>query len=134
MMAKLGVYDLAVRYGKLTAISDLSLAVAEGERLGAPNGIVVSSTAADAGLRLGDTVTLDRLGTDRMWHSISAGVRAAREEHEALVGHNGSEDVVGDYVPGEERIVAAHPDDEPEEELDPVPEKRSRPKKKHKER
>lgn len=69
-----------------------------------------------------------------MWHSISAGVRAAREEHEALVGHNGIEDVVGDYVPGEERIVAGHPDDDPEADVPAVPEKHSRPKKKHKDR
>ena len=77
---------------------------------------------------------LDRLGSDRMWHSISAGVRAAREEHEAMVGHNGTEDVGADYVPGEERIVAGHPDDEPEDDVEPVPEKHSKPKKKHKER
>lgn len=54
--------DLAL-FGILPT-SFLSPAVAEGERLGPPNGIVVSSTAADAGLRLGDTVTLDRLGTE----------------------------------------------------------------------
>jgi len=77
---------------------------------------------------------LDRLGADRMWHSISAGVRAAREEHEALVGHNGTEDVVGDYVPGEERIVAGHPDDDPDADVPAVPEKHSKPKKKHKDR
>ena len=64
---------------------------------------------------------LDRLGSDRMWHSISAGVRAAREEHEAMVGHNGTEDVGADYVPGEERIVAGHPDDEPEADVESVP-------------
>ncbi|MCA0270567.1 MAG: ABC transporter ATP-binding protein [Proteobacteria bacterium] len=44
-MPKLGVYDLAVRYGKLTAISDLSFAVAEGERvfISGPNGAGKSS-------------------------------------------------------------------------------------------
>ncbi|MEV0643815.1 ABC transporter permease [Phytomonospora sp. NPDC050363] len=43
--------------------SFLSPKVATGSPLAAPDGIVVSSTAADAGLRLGDTVTVDRLGT-----------------------------------------------------------------------
>ncbi|GGW43236.1 ABC transporter ATP-binding protein [Gemmobacter lanyuensis] len=45
MMAKLGVHDLSVRYGKLTAISDLSFTVAEGERLfiSGPNGAGKSS-------------------------------------------------------------------------------------------
>lgn len=44
-MSKLGVFDLAVRYGKLTAISDLSLSVAEGERVfvSGPNGAGKSS-------------------------------------------------------------------------------------------
>ena len=44
-MSKLGVFDLAVRYGKLTAISDLSLSVAEGERvfISGPNGAGKSS-------------------------------------------------------------------------------------------
>lgn len=44
-MTKLGVFDLAVRYGKLTAISDLSLSVAEGERvfISGPNGAGKSS-------------------------------------------------------------------------------------------
>ncbi|MER7419766.1 FtsX-like permease family protein [Micromonospora peucetia] len=37
--------------------------VDEGSRLGAANGIVVSRTAIDAGLRVGDTVTVDRIGT-----------------------------------------------------------------------
>ncbi|AEA24165.1 ABC transporter permease [Pseudonocardia benzenivorans] len=38
---------------------------AQGARLGsAPHEIVVSATAIDAGLRLGDTVTLDRIGTE----------------------------------------------------------------------
>ena len=32
-MSKLGVFDLAVRYGKLTAVSELSFTVAEGERV-----------------------------------------------------------------------------------------------------
>ncbi|MDI1466222.1 ABC transporter permease [Catellatospora sp. KI3] len=43
--------------------SFLAPEVATGSPLGAPDGIVVSSTAADAGLRVGDTVTVDRLGT-----------------------------------------------------------------------
>ncbi|WP_239126102.1 ABC transporter permease [Catellatospora bangladeshensis] len=43
--------------------SFLAPKVATGSPLAAPDGIVVSSTAADAGLRLGDTVTVDRLGT-----------------------------------------------------------------------
>lgn len=44
-MAKLGVFDLAVRYGKLTAIANLSFAVAEGERVfvSGPNGAGKSS-------------------------------------------------------------------------------------------
>ncbi len=44
-MAKLGVFDLAVRYGKLTAVSDLSFTVAEGERvfISGPNGAGKSS-------------------------------------------------------------------------------------------
>ena len=44
-MSKLGVYDLAVRYGKLTAISDLSFTVAEGSRvfISGPNGAGKSS-------------------------------------------------------------------------------------------
>lgn len=44
-MAKLGVFDLAVRYGKLTAIADLSFTVAEGERvfISGPNGAGKSS-------------------------------------------------------------------------------------------
>lgn len=44
-MAKLGIHDLAVRYGKLTAISDLSFTVAEGERVfvSGPNGAGKSS-------------------------------------------------------------------------------------------
>jgi putative ABC transport system permease protein len=37
--------------------------VAHGSPLGTADGIVVSSTAADAGLKLGDTLTIDRLGT-----------------------------------------------------------------------
>ena len=43
--------------------SFLSPAVSEGDRLGPADGIVVSPTAIDAGLRVGDTVTVDRLGT-----------------------------------------------------------------------
>jgi branched-chain amino acid transport system ATP-binding protein len=44
-MAKLGIHDLAVRYGKLTAIADLSFSVAEGERVfvSGPNGAGKSS-------------------------------------------------------------------------------------------
>lgn len=44
-MAKLAVFDLAVRYGKLTALSDLSFAVGEGERvfISGPNGAGKSS-------------------------------------------------------------------------------------------
>jgi branched-chain amino acid transport system ATP-binding protein len=44
-MAKIGVYDLAVRYGKLTAVSELSFTVAEGERvfISGPNGAGKSS-------------------------------------------------------------------------------------------
>lgn len=40
----------------------LSPAVSSGTRLSAPDGIVVSETAKDAGLKLGSTVTLDRSG------------------------------------------------------------------------
>ncbi len=36
---------------------------AEGTGLGSADGIVVSQTAIDAGLRIGDTVTIDRIGT-----------------------------------------------------------------------
>ncbi|MCX4390508.1 ABC transporter permease [Micromonospora peucetia] len=43
--------------------SFLAPPVEEGSRLGAANGIVVSRTAIDAGLRVGDTVTVDRIGT-----------------------------------------------------------------------
>ncbi|WP_435123120.1 ABC transporter permease [Micromonospora tulbaghiae] len=43
--------------------SFLSPAVSEGDRLGPADGIVVSPTAIDAGLRVGDTVAVDRLGT-----------------------------------------------------------------------
>ncbi len=44
-MSKIGVFDLAVRYGKLTAVSDLSFTVAEGERVfvSGPNGAGKSS-------------------------------------------------------------------------------------------
>ncbi|SEM64122.1 amino acid/amide ABC transporter ATP-binding protein 2, HAAT family [Gemmobacter aquatilis] len=44
-MSKLGVHDLSVRYGKLTALSDVSFTVAEGERLfiSGPNGAGKSS-------------------------------------------------------------------------------------------
>ena len=44
-MAKLGVFDLTVRYGKLMAVKDVSFTVAEGERLfvSGPNGAGKSS-------------------------------------------------------------------------------------------
>jgi len=42
--------------------SFLDPAPASGERLGRADGLVVSRTLLDAGLRLGDTVTVDRLG------------------------------------------------------------------------
>ncbi|GAA3336425.1 ABC transporter permease [Amorphoplanes nipponensis] len=42
--------------------SFLSPPVAEGAALGRPDGIVVSRTALDAGLRVGDTVVIDRIG------------------------------------------------------------------------
>lgn len=44
-MSKLGIFDLAVRYGKLTAVSELSFTVAEGERvfISGPNGAGKSS-------------------------------------------------------------------------------------------
>ena len=44
--------------------SFLAPAAVEGTGLGSANGIVVSQTAVDAGLRLGDTVTIDRIGTE----------------------------------------------------------------------
>ena len=39
-MAKIGVFDLSMRYGKLTALSDMSFTMPEGERLfiSGPNG------------------------------------------------------------------------------------------------
>ncbi|GAA0563023.1 ABC transporter permease [Actinomadura livida] len=43
--------------------SFLSPEVSEGSRLNGPDGIVVAGTALDAGLRIGDTITVDRLGT-----------------------------------------------------------------------
>ncbi|MFA1541828.1 ABC transporter permease [Actinomadura monticuli] len=43
--------------------SFLSPKASEGSRLNGPDGIVVSGTALDAGLRIGDTITVDRLGT-----------------------------------------------------------------------
>lgn len=44
-MSKLGVYDVAVRYGKVPALTDVSLTVEEGERLfiSGPNGAGKSS-------------------------------------------------------------------------------------------
>ncbi|MEO3786302.1 FtsX-like permease family protein [Actinocorallia sp. B10E7] len=55
--------DLAL-FGVETG-SFLSPAVAEGARLSGaePAGIVVSKTAVDAGVKLGDTITIDRIGT-----------------------------------------------------------------------
>ncbi|NKZ02794.1 ABC transporter permease [Actinomadura latina] len=53
--------DLAL-FG-VTPDSFLSPKVSEGTRLNAADGIVVSGTALDAGLRVGDTITVDRLGT-----------------------------------------------------------------------
>lgn len=55
--------DLAL-FG-VEAGSFLAPAVAQGTELAAdaPTGIVVSRTAADAGVRIGDTITLDRIGT-----------------------------------------------------------------------
>jgi branched-chain amino acid transport system ATP-binding protein len=48
MMSKLGVFDLSVRYGKLTAVNDISFTVAEGERvfISGPNGAGKSSLLA----------------------------------------------------------------------------------------
>lgn len=43
--------------------SFLAPPVAEGAKLGDPDGIVVSRTALDAGLHVGDTVVIDRIGT-----------------------------------------------------------------------
>jgi putative ABC transport system permease protein len=43
--------------------SFLAPAPVEGRGLGSPDGIVVSHTAIKAGLRLGDVVTIDRIGT-----------------------------------------------------------------------
>ncbi|MEH1027791.1 ABC transporter permease [Micromonospora profundi] len=43
--------------------SFLSPSVSQGDRLGTADGIVVSPTALDAGLQMGDIVTIDRLGT-----------------------------------------------------------------------
>ncbi|MEV4707884.1 ABC transporter permease [Actinoplanes sp. NPDC049316] len=43
--------------------SFLSPVAAQGAGLGSPDGIVVSRTAIDAGLRVGDTVVIDRIGT-----------------------------------------------------------------------
>jgi len=44
-MSKIGIFDLAVRYGKLTAVSELTFTVAEGERvfISGPNGAGKSS-------------------------------------------------------------------------------------------
>ncbi|MEV0267898.1 ABC transporter permease [Hamadaea sp. NPDC050747] len=53
--------DLAL-FG-VQADSFLAPAVSAGDRLGSPDGIVVSPTALDAGLHIGDVVTVARLGT-----------------------------------------------------------------------
>lgn len=47
-MSKLGIFDLSVRYGKLTAINNISFTVAEGERvfISGPNGAGKSSLLA----------------------------------------------------------------------------------------
>jgi sulfate permease, SulP family len=55
----------------------------------------------------------ERLGPDRMWHSISAAVRAAREQLaaagvEQVPLTNG--DALEDYAPGDERIAVDQPD------------------------
>lgn len=52
--------DLAI-FGVLPD-SFLAPRVSEGDRLGVMNGIVVSRAAADEGLRVGDTLTVDRVG------------------------------------------------------------------------
>ncbi|QCQ93052.1 ABC transporter permease [Rhodococcus sp. SGAir0479] len=44
--------------------SFLAPAVADGTTLGEPNGIVIGRSALDTGVELGDTVTVDRLGTE----------------------------------------------------------------------
>ncbi|GAA2718874.1 ABC transporter permease [Actinocorallia aurantiaca] len=84
--------------------SYLSPAVAEGTRLNgdAPGGIVVSRTAVDDGIKLGDTITIDRIGTElkvvgtledqhtyghvdvayvplRTWQEVHAGIRPGDE-------------------------------------------------------
>ena len=53
--------------------SFLAPAVARGTRLGAADGIVVGETALRAGLRLGDTVTVDTLGTRLKVVGVMAG-------------------------------------------------------------
>lgn len=44
--------------------SFLAPTAADGTGLGAPDGIVISKSALDAGVDLGDTITIDRLGTE----------------------------------------------------------------------
>ncbi|QCO54517.1 ATP-binding cassette domain-containing protein [Pseudorhodobacter turbinis] len=63
-MAKIAVFDLAVRYGKLTAIADLAFTVAEGERvfISGPNGAGKSSLLAAIA------------GDDRRQHNIHSGL------------------------------------------------------------
>lgn len=65
----------------------------------------------------------ERLGADRMWHSISAGVRAAREARTHVVDAQAPERdaSLDDYQPGDERIAVAHPDDESDEPPPPMP-------------
>lgn len=78
---------------------------------------------------------LDRLGSDRMWHSISAGVRAARENREEPIASDAETELPEDYVPGDERIVAGRPDDEPvevdPERVGPARTKKAKKAKKH---
>ncbi|HET7901281.1 MAG TPA: SulP family inorganic anion transporter [Candidatus Nanopelagicales bacterium] len=54
---------------------------------------------------------MDRLGAERMWHSISAGVRAAREVQAERAAVNEEEFGPLEPVAGDEQIVAAHPDE-----------------------
>lgn len=53
--------------------SFLAPPVSQGSRLATPDGIVVSPTAVTAGLRVGDTVTLDRIGTRLTVVGVTAG-------------------------------------------------------------
>lgn len=76
---------------------------------------------------------LERLGSERMWHSISAGVRAAKEAHAAEVvaeGRGGAEPAYEDYEPGDERIAVRRPDEDPENGTEVAAEKPRKAKKK----